>query len=1166
MMRNKLRRPLAFLLSTVMIATMSGTPVHAAADRGQPESGLCERHTAHADGYALGSQLPEINARMEAAPSATFSVDEYYADDVAAVNAIIENNGLSAVKNAPKGWGFVEWNNESPKRIQSLRLTARNLTGKLEVSGLTSLKELNCDINELTELELGGLSSLKSLNCYRNQLTKLELDGLSSLENLKCGDNQLEALMVSGLSRLKELDCYGNELTELEVNGLSSLEILYCYNNQLKELDASGLSSLTNLSCHDNQLTKLEVGGLTSLKSLDCEKNQLTELKVNGLSSLEYLYCNTNQLKELDASGLSSLVRLACDTNQLATLEVGGLTSLQALYCENNQLKELDASDLSSLKDLYCYTNQLMELKVSGLTSLEELSCDDNQLTALELDGLSRMEKLYCYNNQLTELDASDLTSLTELYCNNNQLTALELGGLSGLTVLYCNTNQLKELEVSGLTSLKALYCYNNQLAVLELGGLSSLERLNCSINPLTALTDPSGHKLTVAKTGCGIALITDYDLSTGEADLTAVPAKKCFFAHWSGLPDGISSDSKLATVSLSGDLNVEAAFKTTLTEDMVTIPDQAYTGQEIRPEPAVSVDIDGEAVAFQNGVDFMCSYADNVSVGTASVTVTPTESGQLGGTAVTKAFEIGKADSEFAGGIILDHADGQYAYGETIVFSVTPAVKPALRSRASAERTVDFYCGETKLNAAPVPAAEGVAAAFSYDTGKKGVPLGAHAITAVYGGGGSLNGREESVTVTLNRKPLTVSGAAAADRPYDGTTEVAVSGTLNGAAPTDAVALSGNRGNTADANAGTNKSVTAAFTLSGADAGFYTLIQPEGVTATIHKADITIAADNKRADVGAAKPAFTYAVTGLVGGDALAAEPILTCNADMDVVGQYPIAVSGAAVPSDAADQSVTWSSSDAAVATVDASGTVTAVDAGVATITVATADGGKTADCIVTVEKKTPPQPTKYSVTVQAGTGGAASASPISAKPGTNISLTATPDIGYHFREWQVMSGGVTISGNGFAMPAANVTVKAVFEKDGDGGGNSGGTDDGDGNSGGTGGSTIEESPDPTVAQPSVPKVKSFRAKAGKKKLTLSWKKVSGAAGYQIQVSAKKGFKRAKTISVSKSKRRYAKKGLKAKKKYYVRIRAYKTYLDKNGETKRAYGKWTGARKKTK
>lgn len=102
--------------------------------------------------------------------------------------------------------------------------------------------------------------------------------------------------------------------------------------------------------------------------------------------------------------------------------------------------------------------------------------------------------------------------------------------------------------------------------------------------------------------------------------------------------------------------------------------------------------------------------------------------------------------------------------------------------------------------------------------------------------------------------------------------------------------------------------------------------------------------------------------------------------------------------------------------------------------------------------------------------------------------------------------------------------------------------------------------------VKKPSVSKVKSFKAKAGKRKLTLTWKKISGAAGYQIQVSTKKNFKGAKTITVSKSKKSYTKKGLKAKKKYYVRIRAYKTYKDANYKTKKAYGKWVTTNKKTK
>lgn len=55
---------------------------------------------------------------------------------------------------------------------------------------------------------------------------------------------------------------------------------------------------------------------------------------------------------------------------------------------------------------------------------------------------------------------------------------------------------------------------------------------------------------------------------------------------------------------------------------------------------------------------------------------------------------------------------------------------------------------------------------------------------------------------------------------------------------------------------------------------------------------------------------------------------------------------------PANADDKSVTWGSNNTAVATVDATGKVIAVAAGSATITVTTADGGKTATCNVTVK----------------------------------------------------------------------------------------------------------------------------------------------------------------------------------------------------------------------
>ena len=75
----------------------------------------------------------------------------------------------------------------------------------------------------------------------------------------------------------------------------------------------------------------------------------------------------------------------------------------------------------------------------------------------------------------------------------------------------------------------------------------------------------------------------------------------------------------------------------------------------------------------------------------------------------------------------------------------------------------------------------------------------------------------------------------------------------------------------------------------------------------------------------------------------------------------------------------------------------------------------------------------PTAYTVTVTSGGNGTASASPAKAVAGTAITLTATPNAGYHFKEWQVVSPtGLVIADNKFTMPEGNVEVKAFFEKD--------------------------------------------------------------------------------------------------------------------------------------
>ena len=76
--------------------------------------------------------------------------------------------------------------------------------------------------------------------------------------------------------------------------------------------------------------------------------------------------------------------------------------------------------------------------------------------------------------------------------------------------------------------------------------------------------------------------------------------------------------------------------------------------------------------------------------------------------------------------------------------------------------------------------------------------------------------------------------------------------------------------------------------------------------------------------------------------------------------------------------------------------------------------------------------PAPTEFTITMKTDGNGTASASHAKAIVGTEITLSATPKTGYHFKEWQVISGSVTIKDNKFIMPSANVEVKAIFEED--------------------------------------------------------------------------------------------------------------------------------------
>jgi uncharacterized protein YjdB len=150
--------------------------------------------------------------------------------------------------------------------------------------------------------------------------------------------------------------------------------------------------------------------------------------------------------------------------------------------------------------------------------------------------------------------------------------------------------------------------------------------------------------------------------------------------------------------------------------------------------------------------------------------------------------------------------------------------------------------------------------------------------------------------------------------------------------------------------------------------------------------------------------------------------------------------ALTATVAPENATNKTVTWKSSDSKVASVDTNGKVTAVAAGTATITVTTADGGKTATCTVTVKAATVPvtgvKLDKTSLTLTAGDTATLTAT-VAPENATNKTVTwkssdsKVASVDTNGKVTAVAAGTATITvttADGGKTATCTVTVKAA------------------------------------------------------------------------------------------------------------------------------------------
>ena len=367
-MRNKLRRPLAFLLSAVMIVTMSGTPVHAVADRGQPETGLCEHHTAHTDNCGYQEETPGTPCGHEHTEDCYIEVTECVHEHTAECYPEAEGTDDEATPSNAKAAEPTECTHVCSEESGCIRKVLDCQHEHNDSCGYSEGTPCGyvCEICANADKPAGG-----------NETEPKEPETPACIcEELCTEDSVNESCPVCGMDGADLADCNGKQPAPDQENGLSVIsydESVYSKNDVavINEIidnnnltatkddpaswgfatwDVSSPKRITQLILRGESLTgTLDVSGLSSLTRLDCSKNQLGTLDVTGLSRLTTLNCSENQLVTLDVSGLSSLTYLYCDNNKLGTLDVSGLLRLTNLSLADNPLTSFTSKDGKSL-------------------------------------------------------------------------------------------------------------------------------------------------------------------------------------------------------------------------------------------------------------------------------------------------------------------------------------------------------------------------------------------------------------------------------------------------------------------------------------------------------------------------------------------------------------------------------------------------------------------------------------------------------------------------------------------------------------------------------------------------------------------------------------------------------------------------------------------------
>ena len=180
--------------------------------------------------------------------------------------------------------------------------------------------------------------------------------------------------------------------------------------------------------------------GAKLISTLTVAKNAQLQLKLAGAGDV-YVKA-ADKAKQYTLTEADYPIQVKCETEKI---EIYGAVS---------KLEAKDAGD------------KITAIVFTSDAALTELNVSGNALTALDLSTLTTLKTLSCASNKLSQLSLVPLTELTELNCGDNKdISELDLTANVNLEKLSCEALTLTALNLRANKKLKEVVCYGNNFS-----------------------------------------------------------------------------------------------------------------------------------------------------------------------------------------------------------------------------------------------------------------------------------------------------------------------------------------------------------------------------------------------------------------------------------------------------------------------------------------------------------------------------------------------------------------------------------------------------------------------------------------------------------------------------------------------------------------------------